>query len=194
MILNGECQNKSDIELVKLTLKDADWYGCLMQRYEQKLGRYISRISGLNNEDIEDLLQEIFISVYRNLNDFDTNLKFSSWIYRIAHNKTISHYRKLKARADTIGGEEGEKLLSIIDDGKNLEEQINDRITGEKLSHLLAELDVKYRDVLILRYLEEKDYQEISDILKKPVSTIGTLLNRGKSEMQKIIMKKRIKL
>jgi len=194
MNFQGDCQNKTDNELVKLSLKDPEWYGCLMQRYESKLSRYIYRISGLNTEDAEDLLQEIFLTVYRNLNDFDQDLKFSSWIYRITHNKVISHHRKVKARAQQINGEEGEKILSFIKDDTDLAELVNDRITGEVLSRVMGKVDEKYREVLILRYLEEKDYNEISDILKKPPSTIGTLLSRAKKNMHEIIKKENIKL
>ena len=75
MIPIEDCQNKSDEELAKLTLQNPDWYGGLVKRYEHKLTRYIFRISGLAREDIEDLLQEIFLTVYRNLNDFDQSLK-----------------------------------------------------------------------------------------------------------------------
>ncbi|XOU94828.1 MAG: RNA polymerase sigma factor [Candidatus Kerfeldbacteria bacterium] len=194
MNFNGDCQNKTDNELVKLVLENAEWYGCLMQRYEEKLARYIYRISGNSQEDIEDLLQEIFLAVYRNLNDFDNNLKFSSWIYRITHNHVISNHRKIKARIKQINGEDGEKLLSIMKDNKDLGEIINDKITGEVLSKLLDQIDGKYKEVLVLRYLEEKEYNEISDILKKPVATIGTLLSRAKKNMHTIIIKEGIEL
>ncbi len=194
MVNHGGCYDKSDSELVVLSLKDAEWYGCLMQRYEKKLGRYIRRISGATAEDVEDLLQEIFLAVYRNLNDFDTSLKFSSWIYRIAHNKVISHYRAVKARADTIGGEEGEKILLMVRDGEKLHDQVNDRITGEVLGKLFHRIDVKYREVLILRYYEEKDYREISDILRVPIGTVATLLSRAKRRLREIIIQDGIQL
>lgn len=194
MNFDGNCQNKTDNELVQLSLEQAGWYSCLMKRYEDKLGRYIYRISGGSKEDIEDLLQEIFLTVYRNLNDFDPKLKFSSWIYRIAHNRVISHHRRVKARAQTIDGEEGEKLLQRIRDKNDLIEIINDKITGEVFERLFQKIDTKYKEVLVLRYLEEKEYTEISDILKKPVGTVGTLLSRAKQQMKDIIQKEGIQL
>jgi len=194
MIVNGDCEHKTDAELVKLTLKDADWYGCLAQRYEGRLARYIGRISGASKEDIEDLLQEVFLAVYRNLNDFDPKLKFSSWVYRITHNKVISHYRKTQARPQIIDGEEGEKLLAIVKDESNVHEEVSSKITGESVHGLLVKLDKKYQEVLVLKYLEEKDYNEISDILKKSVGTVGTLLNRAKVKLQEIIKNQGIKI
>lgn len=189
-----DCENKSDDELVKLTLENADWYSCLMQRYEDKLGRYIYRISGSGKEDIEDLLQEIFLATYRNLNDFDNRLKFSSWIYRIAHNFVISHHRKIQARPILIGGEGVEKYLAMIKDKNDVHALVNDKITGEVIGRLFQKIEVKYKEVLVLRYIEQKEYNEISDILKKPVGTIGTLLSRAKMQLREIIKREGIKL
>jgi len=195
MNFNGDCQYKTDNELVQLSLENADWYSCLMQRYEGKLGRYIYRISGGSREDIEDMLQEIFLAVYHNLNDFDSKLKFSSWIYRITHNKVISHHRKVKSRAELIRGEASERFLAMVkDDNNDVHEGVNDKITGEVLAKLFQKIDVKYKEVLVLKYFEQKGYNEISDILKKPVGTVGTLLNRAKQQMRELIKKESIEL
>jgi len=94
--------NLLDEDLVKLTLEKQDNFLYLIKRYEAKLSRYIRRIAGLNKEDTEDILQEVFIKVYQNLNSFDKDLKFSSWIYRITHNEVIDSYRKKQARPQEI--------------------------------------------------------------------------------------------
>ena len=98
MLDKNDCNEKNDEELVALALKNQDFFACLVERYEPKLMRYVRRISAATQEDAEDLLQEIFVKVYRNLNDFDPDLKFSSWIYRIAHNQVISYWRKTARR------------------------------------------------------------------------------------------------
>ena len=183
------CENKSDQELVELALQDQEWYLCLLRRYQDKLARYIRRISGAGEQDIEDLLQEVFIKVYRNLNGFDKDLKFSSWIYRICHNEVISHYRKSKARPQIINGEEGEKILEMIQDRDKLDDNLDNKISQEKIAQVLSQMDVKYREVLVLKYLEDKDYQEISDILKKPSGTVATLLHRAKKQFAEISSK-----
>ncbi|MBU4536457.1 sigma-70 family RNA polymerase sigma factor [Patescibacteria group bacterium] len=97
--MSNELDKKTDGELVSLVLENSDYFLYLVRRYEQKLTRYIARISNLDKDDIEDVLQDIFIKVYKNLNGFDTSLKFSSWIYRITHNEVISNYRKFKNKA-----------------------------------------------------------------------------------------------
>ena len=78
-----------DEQLVQLSLNNQDYFYYLMKRYEIKLLRYIKRLTTVSPEEAKDIIQEIFIKVYRNLNGFNPKLKFSSWIYRIAHNEII---------------------------------------------------------------------------------------------------------
>ncbi len=188
------CADKSDTELVHLTLSDGDWYSCLMQRYEARLLRFIRRISGVSPEDAEDILQEVFINAYRNLNGFNPSLKFSSWIYRITRNAVISHHRKVTARVQLVGGEGAEQFLAMVHDDHDLHESVAERLDGEVMQRLVEKLDPKYAEVLILRYFEEKDYNEISDILKKPVGTVGTLINRAKKQLRTLMTDEGIEL
>lgn len=95
-----DAEQLSDHELVARTLADPQLFRFLVQRYQAKLLRYIQRISGVSVQEAEDVLQETFISAYTHLNDIDSAISFSSWIYRIAHNTTISAYRKRKARPE----------------------------------------------------------------------------------------------
>ena len=116
---------KTDEELVGLVLQNQDDFLYIMERYQEKLSRYIYRISGLVKEDTEDALQEIFLKVYQNLNDFDTSLKFSSWIYRIAHNHIISNHRKVKARPATVSYDDDPALMSRLFAETNILKEIN---------------------------------------------------------------------
>lgn len=189
MAVIRDCNHKSDEELVELTLADQGWYLCLMKRYEDKLTRFIRRISGVNDQDLEDILQDVFIKAYRNLNNFDLDLKFSSWIYRICRNHVISHYRKIQSRPQAIGGDDGEMILNLIQDENDPHEVVDETLSNEKIQAVLARMDKKYQEVIVLKYLEDKDYQEISDILKKPVGTVGTLLSRAKKQFKLIVQK-----
>lgn len=87
-------KSKSDEELAKEASENEDFFYELMNRYETKLIRYILRLAKINQETAEDILQETYIKAYKYINNFDSSLKFSSWIYRIAHNETISYWRK----------------------------------------------------------------------------------------------------
>jgi RNA polymerase sigma-70 factor, ECF subfamily len=194
MIDSHDGQNASDEELVKLTLADQANFVYLVDRYKSRLLSYIRRLTNINNEDAEDTLQEVFIKVYQNLNGFNGDLKFSSWIYRITHNQVISNHRKLKARPEgylvNIEDSAARHLASDID----IMSGADWRLRKEKIAGVLSCLDQKYREVLVLKFLEEKSYQEISDIVKKPTGTVASTINKAKREFQKEMMKQNINL
>lgn len=175
----------SDLKLVQSSLNNVDEFGKLIERYEGKLFKYIRRLSNLSSEEAEEILQEAFVKAWINLNAFDQSLSFSSWIYRIVHNETISYHRKHKSRGLDKKVSIDQDLFEIKDESKDLLEEAADRAEAEKIHTTLTLLPEKYRDVLILRYFEDKSYEEISDILKKPMGTIATLLNRAKSSFKK---------
>jgi RNA polymerase sigma-70 factor (ECF subfamily) len=189
MFFNASDPNKTDEELVVLTLKDKENYRHLMERYEKKLTRYIIRISGIKRDDAEDVLQESFIKAYQKINNFDFDYKFSSWMYRIAHNETFTYLRKKKARPKVIDSEFSSIILDSLKDDLNIEKEIDKKYLAKHLSEIMSGISEKYRVVLTLKYLEDKDYQEISDILKKPMGTVATLLKRAKEQLKKEIIK-----
>ncbi len=186
-----KCDKKSDLQLVRLTLKNADYFECLMERYEEKLFRYIRRITNFDKETIEDLLQEVFLKVYKNLNDYDPDFSFNSWIYRIPHNETISFYRKLDVRPKTVQleNEEGVSFLNILPSDIDLREDYVKKELALKVRELINQLPEKYRTVLVLKFLEKKSYEEIADILQKPSGTVATLINRAKTQFKKLAEK-----
>jgi len=178
-------QDKTDEELIILTLKDQNNFLYLMKRYEAKLLRYVMRISNLNKDEAEDIVQDVFIKTYQNINDFDSSLKFSSWVYRIAHNQVISNYRKIKVRPKTFILNDDSNFLENLASDFDLDKEIDLKYLKHNVNNTLNKLDTKYREVLILRFLEDKDYREISDILKKPMGTVATLINRAKEQFKK---------
>ncbi|MBA3061477.1 sigma-70 family RNA polymerase sigma factor [bacterium] len=192
MITGSECINKTDEQIVVLTLKNQKFYLCLMKRYETKLLNYILKISNTNREDGEDILQEVFIKAYQNLNDFDLNYKFSNWIYSIAHNTTISAFRKKKVRPQTVSWEDKD-LNNILESTLDAENTSLHKLTYKQILKIINQLPLKYKDVLILKFVEGKDYQEISDILHKPMGTIATLINRAKKSLKQELEKEDIK-
>lgn len=193
MLNKNDCSEKTDEELVSLTLENQDFFSCIVERYEAKLMRYIRRISNVTLEDAQDLLQDIFVKVYKNLNDFDTSLKFSSWIYRITHNQVVSHWRKTRMAQNVIKFEGDEDYLKMLSSDEDLARDIERKFTAEEVRKIIGELDEKYREVLVLKFLEGKDYQEISDILEKPLGTVATLINRAKKQFRKIVEQGEIK-
>ena len=193
MITGSECINKTDEQIVVLTLKNQDYYLCLMKRYEAKLLNYILKISNVSREDGEDILQEVFIKAYQNLNDFDLNYKFSNWIYSIAYNATISAFRKKKVRPQTVSWEDKD-LNNILESTLDVENTSLQKLTYKQILKIINRLPLKYKDVLILKFMEGKDYREISDILHKPMGTIATLINRAKKSLKQELKREDIKL
>jgi len=175
---------QTDEQIVTATLLSPETFGVIIERYEEKLRRYIQRLGVRIKEDQQDVLQEIFIKAYRNLNSFDTGLSFSSWIYRIAHNEAISWYRKHSVRPEGHLIAEGDELLMLLSaKDTSSEVKFDQLLNAEEVTRALEVIDLKYREVLILRYFEHKEYDEISDILKIPIGSVGTLLHRGKKQL-----------
>lgn len=194
MITDAEIEKLSDEEVVNLVLKNQDNFAILINRYKSKLFNYIRRITNVRDEDAEDLLQDIFLKVYLNLNDFDSDLKFSSWIYAIARNQVISNHRRLNVRAEghstSLEDESAIKLASNF----SIEKELDNLYLKDNVSKVLYALKEKYREILVLKFLEEKNYQEISDIIKKPVGTVGSLMNKAKSEFKQELARQQIKI
>jgi RNA polymerase sigma-70 factor, ECF subfamily len=183
---------KSDQELVQASLKNADNFAHLIDRYEKQLFVYIKRLIKSSNQEAQDILQEVFIKIYQNLNGFDQSLKFSSWVYRITYNHTISYFRKNKKSLETLSLEDNETIFEKLSSDSDLVHSTEQKIQKSQIKKLLKSLDKKYRDVLILKYLEDKDYSEIANILKKPMGTIATLINRAKAKFKKLLIENNI--
>ena len=188
-------QQVSDEVIVQAALQDKEQFGVLMERYEAPLRRYIARLGIRNPDDQLDVLQDIFLKVYRNLNGFDPKLKFSSWIYRISHNEAISAYRKKNVRPEGHLVADSEEILSFVSGSlETADVQFDKTINAEQVNAALLKLDKKYYDVLLLRFFEHKEYDEISDILQIPTGSVGTLIHRGKKQLATVINTDQIRI
>ncbi|RZB29634.1 MAG: RNA polymerase sigma-70 factor, ECF subfamily [Desulfobacteraceae bacterium Eth-SRB1] len=183
-------ENMSDEQLVQVSLENQDCFYYLMKKYEPRILRYIKRLTNISQDESADILQEIFIKVYRNLNGFNQKLKFSSWIYRIAHNEIINQYHKRKSYSAMINlnikDDDVNNMAELVCDTFDVQDDYIFRENTEKVREALKDLPDKYREILILRFLEDKSYDEISHILRKPAGTVATLINRAKSKFREI--------
>ena len=182
-----ELHDVSDENVIPLLLKDRNVFVVLVERYEQKLDRYIRRLGIISKQDREDILQNIFVKTYKNIQDFDTTLSFSAWIYRIAHNEAISFFRAKKIRPEGHLIDDGEQILLTILDESDFIKDLDKKIDAKKIAKYVQELDGIYKDIIILRYFEDREYREISDILKIPEGTVGTLLYRAKKKLKTLL-------
>lgn len=184
-----EVKQKTDNEIVALCLKDINFFAVIIDRYESKLSQFLRRKAILSKEDTEDLLQNIFTKVYVNLPAFRSELTFSAWIYRIAYNEVIDWYRKTKVRVTVHLDNEDEGLLESLASDLSVEGEVSAMHDKEMLKKAIESLPEKYREPIELRFFEEKDYQEISDILKIPIGTVSTMIARGKKQLVELLTK-----
>ena len=177
----------TDEQLVeKIQSGDTGLFSVLVGRYEEKMKRYARKFVR-NSQDIDDEVQDVFMKIYVNIHSFDPSRKFSSWLYRIAHNTFLNHIRSSKKDIfridfDTVlpflySSESPEKLYAL----KEIEREVRTHMDG---------LDQKYRDILILRFQEGLSYEEIADILRIPVSTVGVRISRALKKIKENYGKK----
>jgi RNA polymerase sigma-70 factor (ECF subfamily) len=174
----------SDEDLAVLVQKgDKEMFAILIERYEKKLLRYGKKFLS-DPENLTDLMQDIFVKVYENLQDFDPSRSFSSWIYRIAHNTFVNALKK----------QQGGRLVFIDFDTfaahpvyeDPLETEKEEKETQKMIREDLEKIDSKYKEVIILHYFEELSYKEISDVLRIPIGTVGIRMKRAKEALKKI--------
>jgi len=189
MIDSKICQDLSDNELVALSHEDSRYFYCLMKRYEEKLANYVHRLTYLPDDDVADVVQNSFIQAYSHLNDCDCDLKFSSWLYRIVHNQAINFLKKSKRSLKINIDDSDDEFVEWLVSDENIEKETIRKYFNENVRAILEKLKPDYQEVLLLKFFEEKDYQEISDILQKPMGTVATLLSRAKIQFKEIYEK-----
>lgn len=160
-------------------------YGEIISRYQGKLYGYLKNLTNQKEEEVEDLVEEVLVTAYINLQSFDSKKKFSSWIFRVAHNKAIDYFKKKKIKTTYI--EDGEEIIG--NEHKLLEEIEIEKEDFKKLNEAVERLELKYREVILLYFFEDKSYEEISDILHIPTNNVGVMLYRGKQKLKKILNK-----
>lgn len=182
-LVNGNISDEDLVIFVREKNKEA--YSFIIDRYQKRIGRYIYRLIN-DQEEANDLTQQALVNAYVNLYKFDEKRKFSSWIYRIAHNLAVNWIRKKKAVISLDYNEViSSKLASEIDTAK----EVSRKELNEKLTSLINKLPEKFKEPFILKYIEEKSYNEISDILRMPKNTVGTIISRAKKILKKELEK-----
>jgi len=185
--MNTKTQELSDEEIAKLVQGgDADAFAKIVKRYEKKMTRYANKFL-LNNQDAEDIVQEVFLKAYINIQSFDVSRKFSSWLYRIAHNEFINAIKKRSKLP--LNFFDSDTLFPHPVAEENPETDSQKRETKQLVEETLGKLGAKYREPLLLYYIEDLSYQEVADIMKIPIATVGVRIKRGKDMIRKILNK-----
>lgn len=157
----------------------------LVDKYSDKIYAYLYRMVG-NRDDALDLAQESFLRIYSNLCNFKLGQPFRPWLYRIATNLAIDLLRKRRPMValDAPLFADEPLRLELADEGPGPEEQHEQAELAAYLAQKVAELPANYRSVILLRHGHDLSYQEISEILRVPVSTIKTRLFRAREALR----------
>jgi len=162
---------------------DTEAFGELVQRYEDKLKRYGYRFLS-SREHIEDIVQNVFLSAYVNFRSFDPERRFSPWIYRIAHNAFVNALKRRER--EPLPFFDPDVLFPHPVAAQRPDRDLEMKQWREVLDMLVEKLDAKYREPIVLFYFQELDYNEISEILRLPVSTVGVRISRGRQKLTKL--------
>ncbi|HHW36486.1 MAG TPA: RNA polymerase sigma factor SigW [Bacillales bacterium] len=167
---------------------DQNAFAEIVELFKDKVYQLCYRMVG-NAHDAEDIAQEAFIRAFVNINSYDTNRKFSAWLYRIATNLSIDRLRKKKPDYfldAEIEGTEGLTMYSQIPTGElQPDEMVENLEFQEWIQQGINELPVMYRSVIVLKYIEELSLKEIGDILDLPIGTVKTRIHRGREALRK---------
>ncbi len=175
----------TDIDIVrKVQQGDTEAFGELMNRYEAKLTRYLGRF--LHDDDaVTDVLQDVLVKAYINIQSFDENYTFSSWVYRIAHNEALNALKKKKSTP--FSWFDPEALVPYFAYHDKTEEKIDLEVLKKDIEQVLIKLPESYREILVLYFFEELSYKEISLVLKIPISSVGVRINRAKKKAYELV-------
>ncbi|WCK54804.1 RNA polymerase sigma factor SigW [Aneurinibacillus sp. Ricciae_BoGa-3] len=167
---------------------DREAFAELVDLYKDRVYRIAYRMLG-NKQEAEDVAQETFLKVYANIQSYDPNYKFSTWIYRIASNLCIDQIRKRKQTfsldAEVTGSDGLDWHDRLPDANQGPEETVITDELQEEVQSAIMKLSPNYRAIMILRYIEDLSLQEISEAISLPISTIKTRIHRGREALRK---------
>jgi RNA polymerase sigma-70 factor (ECF subfamily) len=194
---NSAPDTPTDQELIAMALAgDQDSYRVLVDRYSSLVYTVALRIVG-DEDDADDVAQETFVRAYRALGRFRGDSKFSSWVYRIAVNRALTHLKRRRRRPMTIELSEAPRAQSEMS-SRRVEENPGQLVLDEEfraqVREAVARLPAQYRAAITLFYLEEKSYKEVAGILGVPMGTLKTHLHRARSMLREILEGRHLEL
>jgi RNA polymerase sigma-70 factor (ECF subfamily) len=157
----------------------------LVRRYQRPISAYVYRMVG-DYESALDLTQEIFIKIYGSLSRYRPEFKFSTWIYKIAHNAAIDHLRRNSGRERSLtnGTESDNYDLPIESEGLSPEQQSEREEQRIEIESVVRSLPTAYRELIVLRHSQDLTYEEIVEVTGLPLGTVKNRLFRARDMMR----------
>lgn len=161
---------------------DSEAFGALYDQYHPQIYRFVF-LKVSSKEDAEDLTHQVFMNALEHMSGYRHHgFPFSSWLYRIARNAVIDHYR---TRKDKVSLEDADPELFAL--GENIQSDTNRMLEIENVRAAIAKLSALHQDVIIMRFVEELAIREVAAALKKSEGAIKLLQHRAISELQRIL-------
>lgn len=184
---SGSAGSPTDEELIFAFQEgDVSAFEEIVRRYKNPLYNFTNRLLG-DSVFSEDVVQETFLRVYRNKHRYHQVAKFSTWIYTIASNLAKTELRRRKIRNFFSISSKGadERDYDLPDSSSDVEREVDGVLKNEMILREIRALPVHFREAVLLRDVQEFTYDEISKILKVPLGTVKSRVNRGRSRLQK---------
>lgn len=165
----------------------------LVRRYQRPIAAYVYRMVG-DYDAALDLTQEVFIKVYNSLARYRSEFKFSTWIYKIAHNAAIDHLRRFAVREQALTtGFDGERREISIESRRPTPEQESEREERRsEIESVVQVLPAAYRELIVLRHLHDLSYDEIAEVTGLPLGTVKNRLFRARETMRELLVRRGI--
>lgn len=183
----NEEQNK---ELIRRTLRgEKQAFELLVRKYQQPIMNYIGRMVG-DRETAADFTQDVFVRAYASLRSFEPNYKFTTWLFRIASNLVIDHWRKKKIPALSIGepAEEGSGLaLDVAENEPSVARKFELAELSRRIENLLERLPASQRELFVWRHVNELSYKEMAEIKNLPLGTVKNRVYQAKETIRRLL-------
>ena len=164
---------------------DAEAFAGLVEAYQGPVYR-LALGMGLSPHDAEEVAQEAFVAAWRGLPAFRGDSKFFTWLYQLTHHAAIDFLRRERRHGDMMELSE----CPETSDGENLPEEVAEKQEDrEAVAAAMQELTPEYREILLLRYMQELDYDEIAAVLAVPAGTVKSRLNRAKAQLKELLLR-----
>lgn len=190
--LTNALKELTDVELIASAIRGReDGFEELVRRYQRPIIGYVFRMLG-DYDSALDVTQEVFLKVYNSLSRYRSEYKFSTWLYRIAHNAAIDHMRRNPMVARSLETENGDGAYQIqLESPQPNPEQNRERSEWRaEIDNVIRKLPTAYRELIVLRHRQDLSYDEIAEVTGLPLGTVKNRLFRAREMMREILIER----